>query len=79
MEGFQLRYRNENNDGLLATPDINLARSGNLEGSKLSLELGNAIFQVKQGLRNRDLSLIGGSARSVGGAEDLVLDGHIKA
>ena len=67
----------EDDDGLLAATDIDLAGSGDLEGTELSLELGNRILEVNQGLRDGNLGLIWGSLWRVGRAVDLVLDGHV--
>lgn len=78
MESLQLGNRDEDDDRLLATPDINFTGGGNLEGSKLSLELGNTVLQVDQSLSDGSLSLIGSSVGCVGGAEDLVLNGHLE-
>ena len=79
MESLQLRDRDEDDDGLLAATDIDLASGGDLERAKLSLELGDIVFEVNQGLCNGNFCLIGGSGGGVRRAEDLVLDGHVES
>lgn len=66
VESFQLRHRDEDDNGLLATSDINLARSGNLEGTKLGLEFGDTVLQVDQSLSDGGFGLIGGCGGGVG-------------
>ena len=78
VEGLKLGDRDENNDGLLSTTDIDLTGSGDLERTKLVLELGGARLEVKHGLCDASLGLIGGSSGRVRRAEDLVLNGHIR-
>ena len=77
MESLELGDGNKDNNGLLATTNIDLTGGGDLEGSELSLELRDVVFKVNQGLCDADFSLIGGSRGRVGRAEDLVLDGHV--
>lgn len=79
VERLELGNGNEDDDGLLATADIDLAGSGDLERAELSLELGDVVFEVNQGLRDADLGLIGRSGGGVRRAEDLVLDGHVES
>ena len=59
MERLELRDGNKDDDGLLATTDIDLAGSRNLERSELSLELRNVVFEVNESLSDAGLSLIG--------------------
>jgi hypothetical protein len=44
---FQLRYRYENHDGLLAASDVNFTSSRYLESTKLSFELRNVALEIK--------------------------------
>ena len=77
VEGLQLGDGDKDDDGLLATADIHLAGSRDLEWAELSLELGCAVLEVDDRLGDGDLSLICGSPGRVGRAEDLVLNGHL--
>ena len=77
MERLELGDGDKDNDGLLATADIDLAGSRDLEWAELSLELGCAVLEVDDGLRDGGLSLIRRGPGRVGRAEDLVLDGHL--
>ncbi len=79
VESLQLGHGNKDNDGLLATTDIDLTGSRDLEGSEFSLEFGNVVFEVDQSLSDVDLSLVRGSGGRIGRAEDLVLDGHVES
>ena len=77
VESLELGNRDEDDDGLLATTNVDLPGSGDLERAELSLELGDVVFEVNQGLRDRGFGLIGGGGGGVRRAEDLVLDGHV--
>ena len=79
VERLQLGDGDKNDDGLLATADVDLARGGDLEGPELALQLGRAVLEVDHGLSNGSLSFIGGRLGRVRRAEDLVLDGHLAA
>ena len=74
-----MRDGDKDDDSLLAAADIDLAGSGDLERAELSLELGDVVFEVNQGLRDGDFGLIRRSGGGVGRAEDLVLDGHVES
>lgn len=78
MESLQLGNGDEDDDGLLAALDVDLTSRGDLEGSKLGLELGNVVLEVQESLGNLLLNLGGGSARSVGSAERSVEFGAVK-
>ena len=79
VESLELGNGDEDDDGLLATTDVDLAGSRDLEGPELSLELGDVVFEVNQGLGDRDLGLVGRGGGGVRRAEDLVLDGHVES
>lgn len=68
MESLQLGNGDKDNNGLLAALDVDLTGRGDLEGSKLGLELRNVVLEVQESLGNLLLNLGGGSARSVGSA-----------
>lgn len=76
MERLQLGHRDENDNCLLATTDINFAGSRNLEGSELSLEFGDIVFEINQSLCDARLGFVGACSGRIGSAEDLVLNGH---
>lgn len=71
VESLQLGDGDEDDDGLLATTNINLFGSRDLEGSKFSLELGNAVLQVNESLGDIDLDGLGDFSGGVCGAHDL--------
>ena len=79
VESLELGDGDEDDDSLLAAADIDLAGSRDLEGAQLTLELGCAVLEVDDSLRDGSLSLIGGRPGRVGRAEDLVLNGHLEA
>lgn len=70
VESLELGNGDEDDDGLAATLDIDLAGSGELEGTELSLELGDARLEVEEGLPNEELDGVGGTG-GVGRSEDL--------
>lgn len=67
----------EDDDSLLAATDINFTGSRDLEGPELSLEFGDVVLEVDECLGDFSLNGIGGSVRRIGGAENLVVDGHL--
>jgi hypothetical protein len=75
-ERLQLGNRNENNDSLLSTSNINFPGSRDLERAKLGLKLWDVVLEVNQSLCNVGFSLVGGLIGSVGGAENFVVHGH---
>lgn len=79
LEGFHLGDGNEDNNGLLATSYIDLTGSRDLEWSELSLQLGDVVLEVNQGLSDAGFGFIGGRRGRVCRAEDLVLDGHVES
>jgi len=78
MEGLELGDRNKDDNGPLATTDINFPGSGNLQGVEFSLEIRDVVFEVNQSLDNLDSGLIRRSGRRIGGAENFVLERHVE-
>ena len=76
MESLELGHGDEDDNSLLAALDVDLLGSGDLEGSELSLELGDVGLEVEDGLDNNGLSLSGRAGGGVGRSEDLVRDGR---
>jgi len=58
-ESLDLRHRDKNDDGLLSAFNIHLARGRDLEWAKLSLEFGDVVFEIDQGLGDERLCLVG--------------------
>lgn len=71
VESLDLGDGDEDNDGLLSSLDVDLAGSGDLERAELSLEIGNVVLEVEEGLGDQRLGGIGSGAGRVGGPEDL--------
>ncbi len=71
VESLELGDGDEDDDGLLASLDVNLARGRDLERAELSLEVGDAVLEVEDSLSDEELSRVGRSLGRVGGAEDL--------
>lgn len=71
MESLHHGHRDEDNDGLLSSLDIDLLGGRDGELGQLRLELGNVGLQVEDGLGDRLLDLVGGAGRGVGGSLDL--------
>lgn len=78
MEGFELGNRDKNNDCLLATADINLPGSRNLQRAEFGLEIRDVVFEIKQCLSDLYFGLIRRSVRCIGSAEDFVLERHVE-
>lgn len=72
VESLDLGDGDEDNDGLLSSLDVDLAGSGDLERAELSLEIGNVVLEVEEGLGDQRLGGIGSGAGRVGGPEDLL-------
>lgn len=75
MEGLQLGDGDEDNDGLLASTDIDLTGSGDLESTELVFEFGDIVLEVDKSLGDASLGLVGGGRGRVGGAENLAVNG----
>jgi len=71
VEGLDLGDRDEDDDGLLATLDVNLAGRRDLEGTELGLEVRDVVLEVEEGLGDEGLRGVRRGARRVGGPEDL--------
>ena len=78
MEGLELRDGDKDDDGLLATTDIDLPGSGDLQSVEFRLEIGNVVFKVDQSLGNLDFGLIRGRGRCIGSTGDFVLERHVE-
>ena len=77
VEGLELRNGDKDDDGLLATSDVDLPGGRDLEWSEIALELGDVVFEVDQSLGDAGLGFIGVGSGGVGGTQNLVLDGHV--
>jgi hypothetical protein len=75
VEGLQLGDGDEDNDSLLASADIDLTGSGDLESTELVFEFGDIVLEVDESLGDAGLSLVGGCRGRVGGAENLAVNG----
>ena len=75
MEGFQLRDRDENNDSLFATTDVDLTGSRNLKDAKVAFKFRYIVFEVDESLCYIFFNLIGSGRWCVGGAKNLVVNG----
>ena len=75
VESLDLGNRDEDDDSLLATLNVDLAGSRDLERAELSLEIGNVVLEVEESLSDQLLRGVRGSAGSVGGPEDLFVRG----
>lgn len=71
VESLDLGNGDEDDDSLLASLDVDLASGRDLERAELSLEVGNVVLEVEEGLSDQRLRGVRGSARSVSGPEDL--------
>ena len=78
VEGLELGYGDKDDNGLLATADVNLTGSGDLQRAKLGLQIGDVGFEVNEGLSDLGLGLIWRSAGRIGSAEDFSLDRHFE-
>ena len=78
VEGLELGYGDKDDNGLLATTDINLPGSRDLQRVEFSLELGDIIFEINQSLGNLDFGLIWRCSGCICCAEDFVLEGHVE-
>ena len=78
VEGLELGDRDKNNNGLLATTDINLPGSRDLQSAELSLEIGDIVFEVNQSLSDLDFGFIWRSGGRIGGTGDFVLERHVE-
>lgn len=56
LKAFELRHRHEENDGLLAARNLDLARARDVQLAQLSLQIG-ARLQVEERLRHLSLEL----------------------
>ena len=71
VERLDLGDGDEDDDRLLATLDIDLAGSRDLERAELSLEVGHVVLEVEESLGDEELGRVGGGLGSVGRAKDL--------
>ena len=78
VEGLELGDRNKDNNRLLATTNINLSGSRDLQRAEFSLEIGDVAFEVKQSLGDLDFGLVWGSGGRIGGAENFMLERHVE-
>jgi len=76
VESLELRNGDEDDDGLLSTLDVDLLSGRDLESSKLSLELGNVVLEVEDGLGNSLLGLVRSGGGGVGSSLDLGGEGR---
>ena len=76
VEGLGHGDGDEDDDGLLAALDVDLSGLGDLELSKLRLEVRDVLLEVEQGLGDLLLNLRRGSSGRVGGPQDFVLVRH---
>jgi hypothetical protein len=76
VEGLELRDGDEDDDSLLSALDVDLLGGGDLEHSKLRLELGNVVLEVEDGLGDLLLDLVRSGGGSVGGPLDLGSERH---
>lgn len=60
METLELGNRDKDNNSLLSTLDVNLLGRRDLERAQFSLEFGDVVLQVNQGLGDADFGLIRG-------------------
>ena len=74
VEGFQLRNRDEDNDGLFAATNVHLTGGRNLKDAKVAFEIRYIVFEVDQSLCNIFFNIIGSGTWSVGGTENLAAD-----
>lgn len=78
VESLDLGDGDEDNDSLLSSLNVDLAGSGDLERAELSLEIGNVVLEVEEGLGDQRLGGIGSGAGRVGGPEDLCTGCRVK-
>lgn len=71
VESLELGDGDEDDDRLLASLDVDLARGRDLERAELGLKVGNAVLEVEDGLSDEELGRVRGGLGRVGRAEDL--------
>lgn len=76
-ERLQLGDGDEDDNSFLSATDIDLAGCGDLQCAELGLEFWDVVFEVDQSLSDVGFCLIGRCGGRVGGAEDLVVNGHL--
>lgn len=78
VEGFQLRNGDEYNDRLFAATNVDFTGSRNLKGAKVAFEFRYIVFEVDQSLCHTYFGFSGSGSWGVGGAKNLVVDGHLE-
>jgi len=78
VEGLELGDGDKDDNGLLPTPDVDFPGSGDLQRVEFSLEIGDIVFEVNQGLGNLDFGLIWRCGGRICCAEDFVLERHVE-
>jgi hypothetical protein len=71
VERLDLGNGDEDDDGLLAALDVDLAGRRDLERTELGLEVGDVVLEVEESLSDQRLGGIRSGAGRVGGPEDL--------
>ena len=79
VEGLQLWDGHKHDDRLFPTTHIHLACGGDLEGAQLHFEVGHAVLEIEERLRNGRFGLIGWGCWRIRRTNDFVLQGHDKA
>lgn len=72
VEGFDLRNGNKDDDGLLASLDVDFSCGADLEGSEFCLEVGDVGFEVQKGLRDLKFGSVRCRSRCVRNSQNLV-------
>lgn len=76
VESLDLGNRDKDNNSLLSTLCVNLLGGRDLQLPQLSLELGDILLEVDEGLSDLLLDLRRRGGWRVGGPLDLGLEGH---